>query len=174
MARATCRCGQILNVPDEGPGRIVCPGCGARVKLRRPEGAGEPADGFLRFFCPCGRRLKVSAERPPSHGKCPDCGRVVPVPSTSSPVGLPVGHPETPTEDLSPADLAALDRWARDHLARAGNAEMLPSTTDLSTRPVAPETGRAEVGLRVCPTCGRPVHLGAEVCRYCNTPVPRR
>src|SRR5947209_6999252 len=106
MPRATCRCGQELNVPDEGPARAVCPKCGAKVKIRK---SGPPADGFIRFFCPCGRRLKVNAARPPSHGKCPDCGRVVPVPAGAVPGGLPVGHPETPTADLGPADREALE-----------------------------------------------------------------
>src|SRR5437899_1677942 len=118
MPRATCRCGQALNVPDDGTARTVCPQCGARVKIRRP--AGSYADGYLRFNCPCGRRLKVDAANPPSHGKCPDCGRVVPVPPASQ--SLPVGHPETPTEELSNEDLAVLDRWTRGHLAPASAA----------------------------------------------------
>src|SRR4051794_4986452 len=103
MPRATCRCGEPLNVP-EGSERVVCPRCGARVKVRVPAvGPVLDSDGFLRFNCPCGRRLKVGGGRLPSHGKCPDCGRVVPVPTTG-PSSRPVGHPETPTEDLAPAD----------------------------------------------------------------------
>ena len=31
-----------------------------------------------------------------------------------------------------------------------------------------------EENLRVCPKCGRPVHLGADACRACGTVVPRR
>jgi endogenous inhibitor of DNA gyrase (YacG/DUF329 family) len=175
MPRAACRCGQILNVPDDGPERVTCPKCGARVRIRRhaaAPSASAAADGFIRFFCPCGRRLKVNAERPPSHGKCPDCGRVVPVPAAG--VGMPA-HPEAPTEDLSPADRAALERWSRSHLAKDEPAPVPASTTDIVASPPLPqEAERAEVGLRVCPTCGRPVHLGAEVCRGCGTPVPRR
>jgi hypothetical protein len=182
MPRASCRCGQVLNVPDEGDGRVICPKCGARVKVRRPGGPpappSPPSDGFLRFFCPCGRRLKVTAVNGPSHGKCPDCGRVVPVPKTST-VGA--GHPETPTEDLDPADRAALEQWSRGHVARAGGGAVAghddegTSTTDLVAQaPPPPAADRAEVGLRVCPNCGRPVHLGSESCRACGTPVPRR
>jgi hypothetical protein len=171
MTRAPCRCGQVLTIPPGAPDRIVCPRCGAKVRVRRP-GAGEGGqegqrDGFLRFFCPCGRRLKVNAEQPPSHGKCPDCGRVVPVPAQGL---MPTGDAETRTEDLSPEDLAALDRWSRGHLSRAGAATAAQSapTTELKT------TRPAEVGLRVCPSCGRPVHLGAESCRHCGASVPRR
>lgn len=194
MPRATCRCGQLLKVPTDGSDRVLCPNCGAKVRIRREGVAKLPSDGFLRFYCPCGRRLKVDAARPPAHGKCPDCGRVVPVPSTSGP--LPPGHPETPTEELDFADLAMLDRWSRKHLGHdaAAPVEESAAPTAVLTRPApaaapaapAPtptpaaevatlvDTERIEVGLRVCPNCGRPVHLGAETCRGCGTPVPRR
>jgi hypothetical protein len=33
---------------------------------------------------------------------------------------------------------------------------------------------KVEAGLRVCPRCGRPVHLSAEVCRQCGASVPKR
>lgn len=83
-----------------------------------------------------------------------------------------------PTAELSPADLAALERWTHDHLARAARAEDPPSTTTLQKSatppPEPPAAPRTEAGLRVCPTCGRAVHLGAEKCRECGTPVPRR
>ncbi len=192
MAQAICRCGQPLAVPLNGSGseRVVCPGCGAkvRVRVRRSSDKGghgdapaAPEDGFIRFFCGCGKRLKVSATDPPAHGKCPDCGAVVPVPSQAgaSPSGsasnLPPGHPETPTADLGPADLAALERWARDHLARAANATDNPSTASLDRPPADPAAlaPRAEAGLRICPRCGRPIHLGAESCRACGTAVPK-
>jgi len=180
MPRATCRCGQSLNIPEEKDARVVCPKCGARVKVRQRESFAPtatpppaPSDGFIRFFCPCGRRLKVDAVRPPSHGKCPDCGRVVPVPDQGG--SPPAGNPETPTEELSSSDLASLDRWSRGHLSRASDAAGDAATTDVVTQPPpAPVSDRAEVGLRVCPTCGKPVHLGAETCRDCGTPVPRR
>ncbi len=187
MPRAICRCGHPLTVPSNGSesARVVCPNCGARVRVRHsgPAGAGEatqPDDGFIRFFCPCGRRLKVNAAHPPSHGKCPDCGAIVPVPEAGQHgtlPGLPPGHPETPTAELSPSDLAALERWTHDHLARAANAGDAPSTATLKSTgppPEPPTVHRVEAGLRVCPRCGRPVHLGADKCRECGTPVPRR
>jgi hypothetical protein len=172
MPRATCRCGQVLNFPDEGSDRIVCPKCQARVRVRRRP---APSDGFLRFFCPCGRRLKVSAADPPSHGKCPDCGRIVPVPRSSGPGSRPPGHPEADTTDLSPEDLAALDAWSRRHAARSGDLDAGKTPQVVIVKPAqSPSSTRAEAGLRVCPNCKRPVHLGADVCRACGTPVPRK
>jgi hypothetical protein len=175
MTRASCRCGQTLTLPADGSDRVVCPRCGSRVRIRRAEGAGSPGaelrgDGYLRFFCPCGRRLKVNAEQPPSHGKCPDCGRIVPVPTSTAPA--PSG-PDSKTVDLTPADVAALDRWARNHTAQVTSAPAAPSTTELNDRPRA-GAGRAEVGLRVCPGCGKPVHLGSDYCRSCGAAMPRR
>lgn len=186
MATANCRCGQVLTVSSPSE-RVVCPKCGARVRIRvRPDEA--PADGFIRFDCPCGRRLKVPAEDRPTHGKCPDCGRVVPVPRPAAQANLPPGHPETPTADLSPADIATLERWSRDHMARASSAGIDPSTARLEGLPNLATTttqadvlavpnapvARVEVGLRTCPRCHKPVHLQAEVCHACGAPVPRR
>lgn len=182
MARAICRCGQPLSVPKNSSERVVCPSCGAKVRIRRPKAQAQAtapvaADGYIRFFCPCGRRLKVSVENPPEFGKCPDCGEVVPVPKLAPDAqgNLPPGHPETPTAELKTEDLATLERWTRDHLARAANAAEAPSTSHFSGPAPMPEhPERVEVGLRVCPRCRRPVHLSAEVCRACGSPVPKR
>ena len=185
MPRATCRCGHVLSIPADGPDRVTCPKCSARVRVRRASGQGVSADGFLRFPCPCGRRLKVragaiSGEPAQQAGQCPDCGRVVPVPSPSSSGVLPkaAGH-ETPTEDLGPEDVAALDRWAQTHLARSAPTEARrpappPTTVSAPSVAVEPPAVRAEAGLRVCPRCGRPVHLSAVVCREGGAPVPKR
>lgn len=175
MPRATCRCGQELNVPGSGNERVVCPKCGARVRVRWGRARSIPADGYLRFFCPCGRRLKVSAEAPPKFGKCPDCGRVVPVPPVES-AGKhahPPGHPESLTEELSAADTAMLDEWAQRHLGQAGAVRKEPPSSSTAIQTKKP-TGRVEAGLRVCPKCGKPVHLSAVVCRECGAPVPKR
>lgn len=197
MPRAICRCGQPLEVPAGESVRIVCPRCNAKVRVRPRAGTGSgetptappapaaPSDGFLRFHCPCGRRLKVSATKPPPHGQCPDCGSIVPIPKLSA-SGLPIGHPETPTAELSAAELANLERWTRDHLARATSSGVEPSTTRIDPRltetktaelpPSGPASGgaRVEVGLRTCPKCQRPLHLSAEVCPHCGTPTPKR
>ncbi len=172
MPRAVCRCGQDLPIPSDPSERVTCPSCGAKVRIRvkGPSSSALEAtqfspDGFLRFFCPCGRRLKVDAIDPPSHGQCPDCKTVVPVPKTDLAPNRPSGHPEAPTEELSAVDRAMLDRWAADHRARSGGGAAIAAP---------PPPVRDEVGLRVCPRCGLPVHLGAEACRACGTPVPRK
>jgi DNA-directed RNA polymerase subunit M/transcription elongation factor TFIIS len=175
MARATCRCGQALAVPADPSERVVCPKCGARVRIRvkprTPAADAPPGDGYIRFFCPCGRRLKVDASAPPPHGKCPDCGRVVPVPASSLVAATrPSGHPESPTEELSAVDRAALERWSGEHLARHPRSAATAAGSPVSP----PPTDKVEVGLRVCPRCGRPIHLGAANCRNCGTPVPKR
>lgn len=170
MARAICRCGQELPSPPAGSERVVCPKCGARVRIRKATAApaadpGASSDGFIRFFCPCGRRLKVPSNNPPPNGKCPDCGRTVPVPRGNA--GLPPGHPEAPTEELDATDLADLDAWS----SRITSGT--PSTaTDFPVRSDAPR--RVEAGLRVCPRCGRPIHMGSTACRGCGTVVPKR
>jgi hypothetical protein len=156
MPRATCRCGEILNVPD-GAEHVICPKCRARVRIRRGVSAGAD-DRVIRFACSCGRRLKVGAQDPPSHGKCPDCGAVVPVPASSA-----LADPEARTQELSPVDQRKLDEWTRTHARGDRRAGAAP-----------PETARSEVGLRVCPGCGKPIHLGATRCRQCGIPVPRR
>ena len=35
MPRVTCRCGEKLKVQPDGPERIDCPKCGAKIRLRR-------------------------------------------------------------------------------------------------------------------------------------------
>ena len=178
MPRVTCRCGQPLDIPVEGPDRIVCPRCSARIRVRRdtgkaPAGAGgDGDDGFIRFDCPCGRRLKVRAGSAQESGLCPDCGRVVAIPDSDELSTLPPRSSrdrEVPTEEMGPDDLALLERWAKRHLSRqeAGKGEGPPG-------PPAPSAVRTEAGLRVCPRCGRPVHLGAVTCRECGADVPKR
>ena len=171
MPRATCRCGQQLSFPDDGPDRVVCPKCSARIRVRRdsPGATPLPEDGFLRFSCPCGRRLKVRVDGPipPQAGKCPDCGRVVPVPASGSVshAALSTSHPETRTAELEPEDVAMLEEWSRRRLAREGGA---------AAKANSPSDGRSEAGMRTCPRCGRPVHLGAVVCRDCGAHVPKK
>src|SRR5579871_4793074 len=141
MPRVTCRCGHSLTVPADGPERVVCPKCSARIRVRRI--APGAAEEFIRFACPCGRRLKVKNDGLAKAGKCPDCGRIVPVPTTST-LG-PSSDPEAPTEEMNEIDRATLERWAQSHLAQSSPASA-PAATGV----------RAEAGLRVCPRCGRP------------------
>ncbi|RUL83649.1 hypothetical protein [Tautonia sociabilis] len=166
MAKATCRCGQPLTVPDDRESRVVCPSCGAKVRVKAP--GPEAGDGFLRFACPCGRRLKVPSDRPPTHGKCPDCGRIVPVPNLG-------GAPEQRTDELLVEESQYLEQWAADHRRRGSRVPVnVPPGPDAPPQHPQPRDERVEAGLRLCPRCARPVHLGSEVCRHCGTSVPRR
>ena len=201
MPRVTCRCGEKLNVQPGGPERIDCPKCGAKIRLRRssaPPPGGETGDGFLRFLCPCGRRLKVSATDRPVAGKCPDCGRVVPVP-TSAPASMTAvsakqaaqADNEARTEELDATDLAQLEEWNSRHAGNVDHSQAPVSTStglhsivpgsDADTEigfvaPMSPPASavKFEAGLRICPRCKKPVHLGAATCRECGTPVPRQ
>ena len=128
MPRVTCRCGEKIKVPLESLEHMDCPRCGAKIRLRRaqPKETADGEDGFIRFLCPCGRRLKVPAEERPKAGRCPDCGRVVPVPTsafgtlTHGTGGRNVA--EARTEDLDAADLAELEKWSARHLASSAQA----------------------------------------------------
>ena len=122
-------------------------------------------DSFIRFSCPCGRRLKVRATGNPQAGKCPDCGRVVPVPTSTSSSLLATSHPEANTDEFNEADLKILDEWAQRHAGKGAPAAPAPAAT---------AAVREEAGLRLCPRCRRPVHMGAVVCRECGTHVPKR
>jgi hypothetical protein len=178
MAVANCRCGQPLEMPPEGVEHVICPRCSAKVRLIRKRKGSDPGaenDGYIRFPCPCGRRLKVSAIDRPTHGKCPDCDRVVPVPSH---LGASAKS-DSPTEEIASADAAILEAWVQSHLNRGrsgsngknGAAPEPKSTAEMTLRSTP---GRAEAGFRVCPNCGKPIHLNAEICRGCGTSVPKR
>jgi hypothetical protein len=200
MARVTCRCGEKLKIPPDAPERIDCPKCGARIRLRRsapPLPRGETDDGYLRFLCPCGRRLKVPMAERPTAGRCPDCGRVVPVPTSAHAISRVtsartsrLNDPQARTDELDASDLQQLEQWAARHVANASRPEgprttaTSPLTSPLNTEPTAdmrllaptlppPSVAKFEAGLRVCPRCKKPVHLGASNCRECGTAVPR-
>jgi len=119
MSRVKCRCGNyVLFEPAPGAEsvKVLCHRCGSRirVKVRQPESRHDETekrqDGFIRFFCPCGRRLKVISQIPlPSHGRCPDCGRTVPVPPQRS---LKVSNPlEVPTTEMSEEEARSFAAW---------------------------------------------------------------
>jgi ribosomal protein L40E len=88
-------------------------------------------------------------------------------------------------------DLARLQEWSARHQGRpgagrpAGGDDATPAAVpaapgpDLGLGPVSlgatpPSMVKYEAGLRVCPRCGKPVHLSATTCRECGSPVPRR
>ncbi|MGE3822404.1 MAG: hypothetical protein AB7I30_23565, partial [Isosphaeraceae bacterium] len=167
--------------------RVICPKCSSRIRVRRstpsPDDVAEREPEFLRFHCPCGRRLKVRNTVPrPQAGKCPSCGQVVPVPETlsSSASGALKAvsiNTETPTRELSTSQAAALDAWVAGFRPRGVEPlepEQAPAIPDKAAAGPSPAPTRVEAGLRVCPRCGRPVHLGSESCRQCGAVVPRR
>jgi hypothetical protein len=199
MATVTCRCGEKLRITPDAPERIDCPKCGARIRLRRlepPAVKSLTGDGYLRFPCPCGRRLKVLAVDRPAAGRCPDCGRVVPVPasaqftSVTSAIASRLSDPQARTEELDANDLHQLEKWADRHIPNASRSGGSLSTTTgfitvassnkpsadtdiLSPASPSPSVAKFEAGLRICPRCKKPVHLGAVNCRDCGTLVPR-
>jgi hypothetical protein len=196
MPQVTCRCGEKLKIQPDGPDRINCPKCGAKIRLRhsaQQQSQREADDGYLRFLCPCGRRLKVPAADRPVAGKCPDCGRVVPVPPSVRAISIaaPVkrasqSDPEARTEELDNNDLAQLESWRTRYAANSSRTEgPVSTTTSLHTVTADADVGfvtpttlptsavKFEAGLRICPRCKKPVHLGAATCRECGTPVPR-
>ena len=188
-----------MRVRENDPERITCPKCGARIRLRRTTTAVQPrdetGDGYLRFLCPCGRRLKVDARDRPTAGKCPDCGRIVPVPESAwkeaagaSPDlrGQGQTHPAARTEDMDAADLERLERWAKRHQATSNHNQQSGSESTTSHQALSAVSPAAmaqdssspvmkmEAGLRVCARCGKPLHMSATVCRSCGEPVPKR
>jgi ribosomal protein L40E len=202
MARVTCRCGEVLRFTSSDPERLICPRCGAKIRLRRSpthqNGSDRQSDGYVRFHCPCGRRLKVQTIGRPEAGKCPDCGRVVPVPTSaweqSSDSNDPIDQPRpgrvelmARTIDLDPADLERLAHWSNEHPLRSrqnvGSARESQNTPNQaleaqSTTPPRIENGssppQVEAGLRVCSRCGSPLHMSATACRFCQEPAPAR
>lgn len=187
---------------DDGPERVDCPKCGARIRLRRKpsapaspspplaDGSSESEDGYIRFYCPCGRRLKVRASGGRRAGKCPDCDRLVPVPGSGGEAagGRARGrvNPDARTEDLDARDIARLEEWTKRHTGRSPEAANGPDATLMGVPHIQvgpPPFGEApppqsmvsfEAGLRVCPRCGKPVHISATACRECGAAVPRR
>lgn len=199
MSRVTCRCGEVITLKtDARPERIACPKCGSRIRLRRrPNSPPAPAagsdgesDGYIRFHCPCGRRLKVRARDQADAGKCPDCGRVVPIPDSArvSPGATTRARvdPDARTEDMDPNDMARLDEWITRHTGRTpgipGGEDATPTgITAIKVAPASPAASglqpsmvKFEAGLRVCPRCGKPVHMSAVSCRECGAAVPRK
>jgi hypothetical protein len=195
MARVTCRCGEAIEAPGGGVEKVVCPRCRTRIRIRRPSDRAD--DGYIRFPCPCGRRLKVRATSGLEAGKCPDCGRVVPIPESTAAGAARAGadDPEARTDELDKVDVARLARWAARHGVSADSAAAgppaspkprraslpatdvpahhLPETPVQTPPPTPPPAFRRESGLRVCPRCHKPLHMNATVCRSCGESTPK-
>lgn len=119
MSKVKCRCGNDV-IFEPAPGvdtvKVLCHRCGSRIRVhlnpaaKKSADSGNRDDGFVRFFCPCGRRLKVIAmDSMPSHGRCPDCGRTVPVPAQQA-ARSPDPH-EAPTGELTTDEIKAVTEW---------------------------------------------------------------
>jgi hypothetical protein len=87
-------------------------------------------------------------------------------------------HAESPTDEMESADAAVLEAWVEGHLGKKkggpngkSNGQGPNSTAEMTLKSTP---GRAEAGFRVCPQCGKPIHLNAEICRGCGTAVPKR
>jgi ribosomal protein L40E len=198
MARVTCRCGETLKVTSRDPDRLMCPRCGAKIRVRRSQAqrpeATESEDGYVRFNCPCGRRLKVRSDERPEAGKCPDCGRVVPVPGSAwketagaapDARGQSPTHSTARTQDMDTADLERLEQWANRYQAGSNHNQQAGTATTTSHQALSAVSPAAmaqnstspvmkmEAGLRVCHRCGKPLHMSATVCRSCGEPVPK-
>ena len=174
MPRATCRCGQALEMPPEGVDHITCPRCAAKVRIIRKARNGDAGasssasgDGFLRIPLPLrstpeGQRDRSAgdtASAPTATGSCP-------VPANATSAATSGSNNESPTEELATADVAMLEAWSRRHLGRS-NGPM--STVDM---PYNDPARKGEAGFRTCPRCGKPIHLNADTCRACGTPCP--
>ncbi len=195
MARVTCRCGEVIQVDREGgPERVVCPRCHAKIRVRRSQSAAAGGDGLIRFHCPCGRRLKVRAVDHPEAGRCPDCGRVVPVPKEAAAAatgshkvhahgshhgarrsGAAIVGDDARTVEMDAEDLARLQQWSARHgvVSAADAASPVPPPIEPEQPYSPPAALRVEAGLRVCPRCGRPLHMSAVVCRACGAATPK-
>jgi hypothetical protein len=111
---------------------------------------------------------------------------LVPVPGSDA--GARAGgrvNPESRTEELDAQDVARLQEWTERHTGRSPEAANGPDATPTGIphiRVGPPPFGEApgpsvvsfEAGLRVCPRCGKPVHISATTCRECGASVPRR
>jgi ribosomal protein L40E len=202
MAQVICRCGETLRVPFRNLEHLVCSRCGAKVRLRRKavvrNGSAAPTDGYIRFPCPCGRRLKVRSDERLEVGRCPDCGRVVAVPlsdydeltgfrGTASQSLAGSSESETRTTELDRTDLERLAQWSDTHRLGAaqqnGLTDRVPSGSNhfAESRPIMVPSNmenssgvEREAGLRICSGCGTPLHINATVCRSCGGLAPKQ
>lgn len=192
MARVTCRCGEAIEVKRDDPDRIVCPRCGVKIRVRRASAGASKGDGLIRFHCRCGRRLKVRAADRPEAGRCPDCGAVVPVPRPAPAMAGAAEPPRTTnaevrsdgfadagdarTQEMDSDDVARLQRWAARHGVYPddkGSSDHVPPPRAPEDPYSPPPALKVEAGLRVCPRCGRPLHMSAVSCRACGAATPK-
>ena len=137
---------------------------GARIRVRRDRRAGA-TDGFIRFLCACGRRLKVRVgadEIPPTLACVPTAAGSSRSPPPRRDLGSSqtagAARRETPNDETEPRPTCRLERWAAGHRKpkprrpdRAGDSD--PSETHHDS----PGAGRHPAGTdpagasRLCP-----------------------
>jgi len=88
--RFMCSCGKRLKVPAAFVGKIArCPQCQKRLTIpgKRPAApeaappqAQKPKEQFIRFVCPCGKRIKVPTKFAGKSGRCPRCQSQLKIP----------------------------------------------------------------------------------------------
>ena len=198
MARVTCRCGETFKVPSTDPDRLVCPRCGAKIRVRRdPSAPRRRTRRDRRRLHPVQLPVRAAAE---GAGRDRARGGQVPRlrPGRAGPrFGLVAGgrpcrprrdssgraRPDARTEDMDAADLARLEpgraaTWA----GRCPAERRARSAPPRRTRPIDAvaassdhrEAGRARRRGRDrgrpagLPRCGKPVHISATVCRNCG------
>ncbi len=87
---ATCSCGQVVKASRQYGGQTVCcPACKGEVMMPEALPAERPStglsgavghDGYIRFACSCGKRIKVSVRQAGRRGRCPRCDARIRVP----------------------------------------------------------------------------------------------
>ncbi len=87
---ATCSCGRTITVSRQYAGKVVrCPACKGKITVpdniepTHPEArlsALADNDGYVRFACSCGKRIKMPGRYAGRLGKCPQCGAKVRIP----------------------------------------------------------------------------------------------
>jgi hypothetical protein len=81
------------------------------------------------------------------------------------------------TEDMLPTERELLEAWTQAHRQGGPVVGGTGSAESAATGPTSTEEGpivpRTERGLRICPGCGRPLHLAAVVCRHCGASAPK-
>ena len=151
----TCRCGTTLTIPP-GIDKLICPVCGARVRVRREAGSSASMTipsasawpgGVILFHCPCGQKLKFEAANAPKAGRCPSCRRIVPVPELPD---------DAPTGEMPAADRTVLDNWIAQHAPdglmeedsdnAANPRASSPASTALAASPFGPQRPRSSDG----------------------------
>ena len=107
-------------------------------------------DGLLRFHCPNGHRLKISAKHAGRRARCPACSESVQVPTPP------------PTESMSPSAVVRL-------LSRADSTCHLNPADMLAQREEHAQQGQQQgLSRALCPQCNELIDEHERVCHHCR------